>query len=65
LFNQIKSHPDDFKSFALTYVTNGTMLLADEALAEYGVPEADQHKLQGDLIEGWYHDLAPPDNNLI
>jgi UDP-2,3-diacylglucosamine pyrophosphatase LpxH len=99
----IPSRPDDFEAFALDFVTQGTILLANETLTEYGVPVSDQELLspqiaeayvthlqgdevlpwpiidttgisligrlvllaQGGLIEGWYTDLFPADNNIV
>jgi 3',5'-cyclic AMP phosphodiesterase CpdA len=99
----INSHPNDFQGFARDFVRQGTILLADEALTGYGVPEEDQMllspqiaeayiahiqgdevvpdpildltglspiglgviALQGSLIEGWFNDLLPADNEIV
>jgi hypothetical protein len=99
----IPSHPDDFEAFGLDYVIQGTILLANATLTDYGVPVEDQDILspqiaqayvthlqgdeiapdpmidttgislmghlvlavQGTLIEGWYLDLYPGDNDIV
>ncbi len=99
----IPSHPTDFEAFALDFVIQGTILIANETLAGYGVPASDQAILspqiaeayvthlqgdevapvplidttgislmghlviavQGSLIEGWYFDPYPGDNDVV
>jgi len=64
----IASRPDDFRSFALNYVTEGTVLLANEALAAYGVPQADQEKLSPQIAQAYVAHLqgdeTAPDKTL-
>lgn len=49
----IPSHAADFQDFAQDYITNGTILLADDALAGYGVPEDDQAKLSPQIARAY------------
>ncbi len=49
----IESHPDDFPAFAQEYVWNGTILLANEALAGYNVSAKDQALLSPQIADAY------------
>jgi hypothetical protein len=49
----IPSHAGDFEDFAHDFVNRGTIILADEALARYGVPEDDQSKLSPQIARAY------------
>lgn len=49
----IAGRPDDFQGFAEDFVRQGTILLANEALAGFGVPEEDQVLLGPQIAEAY------------
>jgi hypothetical protein len=49
----IPSHPADFDDFARNFVINGTIFLANEKLAQYGVPNEDQDKLSPQIARAY------------